>query len=627
MRFAIFLLLLLPVSLYAQNDDIYGLKNPNEEGNEACTAFKLARKALPPDLSYGIHIEDRKIILAIRSKEAFEKLFDHKYDGIAVDVIERRQYPCDRENGRASAWAYNGYLMPPVYLKELEENAVVLNNNWYLLTYGELPSRYEVADIELNLLMVQKKYLCEYIQPINVESSQWSLLEMGMYRDSLPTENKEGGHQLISKVLRFTVPFNQNQVSFEKEEIQPLYDSLDLTDYNIKEINVKAYASVEGSLEKNLELQRGRANSIISALQAYQKPEISSTIITNENWVEFLNEIQGTEYSYLAGKSKEEVKEELQKPGVLNDLEPALSTHRKALIELKLQKKFSEAENDPVMLKKFFDQSIKEKNVEEALYIQNIVYELIKDEKLPGEFLDKLEVPKTTQYGSLLNNQWVFRYELNGEDVYEHIKAFERLNELMPDNRKVLYNLTALKLKAWTQGELITNKREIEGLLDKLQRLDLHESLLIRLITNYKIILVSQYDAGMNYSKKRATLKDISMAYYDLELSDADLVSLAKFLSRNAAYDWARNILEERAYDVGASEDLIFFYLNLTIGNPAMRENIAYRTLLLNAIEKNTLRFCEMFRSRHVGGVSFQLLDNDYLKTTYCESCSFEPSK
>ena len=78
-----------------------------------------------------------------------------------------------------------------------------------------------------------------------------------------------------------------------------MYNSLSLTDFNIRKINIKAYASVEGSLERNLKLQKQRASSIARSLQSFQKPTIAIEVSSSENWVEFLNDIEKTDFEYL----------------------------------------------------------------------------------------------------------------------------------------------------------------------------------------------------------------------------------------------------------------------------------------------------------------------------------------
>jgi len=50
-------------------------------------------------------------------------------------------------------------------------------------------------------------------------------------------------------------------------------------------------------------------------------------------------------------------------------------------------------------------------------------------------------------------------------------------------------------------------------------------------------------------------------------------------------------------------------------------ERKSYRSYLINARNRNKPRFCKMFESLRHGGISFQLLDNEYVKKMHCESC------
>jgi hypothetical protein len=104
-------------------------------------------------------------------------------------------------------------------------------------------------------------------------------------------------------------------------------------------------------------------------------------------------------------------------------------------------------------------------------------------------------------------------------------------------------------------------------------------------------------------------------------LNDSDLVNLSKYFSHYSKFDWARKSLEPRVKAIDASEDLIFYYLNLTIFDKRFTTGPSYRTTMLNAVNGNRLRFCALFNSAEEGGISFQLLDNDFLKKTWCESC------
>lgn len=116
-------------------------------------------------------------------------------------------------------------------------------------------------------------------------------------------------------------------------------------------------------------------------------------------------------------------------------------------------------------------------------------------------------------------------------------------------------------------------------------------------------------------------MKYIYSNYKYIPLSDLDYLSLAQYFASYAKYDWATKLLESKVKRVDVDEDLLFYYLNLTIIDQKMTKRSDYRTILLNAYNINPSRFCEIFEPFGQGGVTFQLLENEYLRKTYCESC------
>jgi len=288
---------------------------------------------------------------------------------------------------------------------------------------------------------------------------------------------------------------------------------------------------------------------------------------------------------------------------------------------LKLQKRFTSEENDPEVLKTYFDQNIQSKNISEAIYIQDIIFEKIRDNQLPSDFIGKLEVPEESLYGPLLNNLAIFNYESNDIFLYENIMNFEKLLAILPQNIKVQYNLTALKIKAWTEGELITNKEDILKSIQELERNGLEKSLVTRLKVNYHIILTQYNQINGDYKSKNSSLKQVYWLYSRLNLSDQDLLSLSKYLAVYSKFDWAESILGKRIHDLDVDENLIFYYIRLTINQPKKTKQSAYRKFLLNAIDKNSQRFCDLFLPTSQGGYTFQLLDDEYLRKNYCENC------
>jgi hypothetical protein len=124
-----------------------------------------------------------------------------------------------------------------------------------------------------------------------------------------------------------------------------------------------------------------------------------------------------------------------------------------------------------------------------------------------------------------------------------------------------------------------------------------------------------------DFVNKDKSLKYIYSNYKYVPLSDLDHLSLAQYFASYAKYDWATKLLEKKVKSVDIDEDLLFYYLNLTLIDEKMTIRSDYRTIMLNAYNINPLRFCEIFESSIKGGVTFQLLENEYLKKTYCENC------
>ena len=104
-------------------------------------------------------------------------------------------------------------------------------------------------------------------------------------------------------------------------------------------------------------------------------------------------------------------------------------------------------------------------------------------------------------------------------------------------------------------------------------------------------------------------------------LDDEESFLIARFYADYQKYREAVSVLKPFISDINVSEDLLFLYINLTIVDESVVRKTDYRTVLTNASQSNKDRFCKLFNSSSSGGITFQLLDNKYLKRTYCEQC------
>lgn len=602
-------------------ENLYGIKNPLKEYERHCSKCRTLLNTKPDDVKYGTFAQDGYIYFVITDPIWYDKFFEKNGDGIAIDIIDKNWYVCGQKNKLANSWAYHGYLMKPMYLKEMNTNLLQIENGSLIVKYAPVPEGLNANDLEYNLLIIKDKYLCHYSNFYDLRGEKWKLLEMDLFMDTLTENNMRSKISLLSKEWRFEIPFEKNKSEYAQADVKPISDSLSRNDFYIKSISIKAYSSVEGPLDNNIKLQEKRAQSIVKALQAYQIDSISAAINASENWVEFLEAILDTKYSYLKNLSKEEIKLKLENKQLSAELEPYLKRERKAILHIELEKKVKYIEEDTAKLHKLFDELVAKKNIKEAIEIQQVMFSKVRENKLPHNFVKELEIPEKVEFGMLLNNTAVFNYRQADSNLFATISQFNRLLELMPGNIRLKYNLCVLQLQAWIVGEFAMDPLKLRAEIISLGNAGIDKLLITRMLVNYHIILSEYQMRGRKYIEKDKTIKYIYDNYSQLNLNDRDVLSLSQYFVAYHKYDWAEKLLAKYAIKIDVEEDLLFYYINLTIAQPKTTASKPYRAIMLNAINLNRERFCSIFKPFGKGGISFQLLDNDYLKKTYCESC------
>lgn len=615
-------------SLYGQ-EEYYNIKFPGQTKTKKCKDCNEIMKNKPVEVQFALYRDVSNVLyFHVTHKEWFDKMFKKNSDGIAIDIVNKKRYACTKDKPERKSTII-GDLQQPVYRKELKSKMLPSHSGEVIIKLGTVPGEFLSEEVEFNLVILKKKYLCYYNSFVDLETSRWELLDMGMYLDTLTykdrfdsDQNAQERYILNNKRLRFEIPFEKNKSEYTPNDIKPLYDSLRLTDFTIRKITIKAYSSVEGNTKRNKELQKQRAGSIVEALQEFQEPEIENEIIVSENWVEFLNDITLSEYAYLTELSREEIKEKLKNRSVSNALEPYLKNHRKAVVIMELQKRHSYGNISNEGLVELFQKSIAEKNLEQAIEIQNSIFNRISKQKAPSGYLNGLEIPGQIEYGTLLNRNTMFNYMLNEIDIYSALLELEKLEDILPNDAHIKYNIVALKFRIWLMGEQAIEPVDFKQEINSLKKLGIPNSLVKRMLINYNIVMSEYYMINNDFQSKDKALRYIYSNYKYLPLTDTDYLRLAQYFSSYAKYDWAIKLLAKKAKQLDVDEDLLFYYLNLTLNKPGLTKKTVYKVIIQNAININPERYCKLFDPYGEGGISFQLLESNQLRQTYCENCS-----
>ncbi|QTD38846.1 hypothetical protein JL193_06200 [Polaribacter batillariae] len=617
----LFIALLFSNFTFSQNHLGFTLPTSNAERTQKCTYFANAFKQKPKEVQFSIVKEGNKLFFSTNDKNWFSNVFKNSGDGVAIDVVPKSIYNCDKE---VSESQIKGTVLPPVFAQKLIRGFKKTPRSNRVQTFiGTIPTNLKDEELEFNILFLNNKTLCRYQRIYNLKAYAWDLLDMGVYLDSLTYKNKKittsDRFETKYKTLKFVIPFEKNKAVYSKEDIKPLYDSLKLTDFNIKKIHIKAYSSIEGSLKRNLELQEKRANSIAKSLQSFQKPNIVTEISSSENWVEFLNDISNTKYKDLKKLSKKEIKQKVV-GATSKDLEKYLKNHRKAVVILDLDKKDRYKDMSKEKLVEIFNDFVLKGFVDKALVVQNSIFDKLKEEKSP-DLLNKLNVPKQLKFSPILNKNSIIKYVLDlsyAKIAYAELKKLEKID---PKNKGIKYNIVVVKFIIWRNNWEKINETDFKKQILALKNYGITKNLIDRMLVNFHIVKAEKNMRERKYEAKDESIEFIIDTYENFNLSNFDYLSLAQFLAYYANTDEATELLDEKVRTITVDEDLLYYYLNLTLIDSYAVETQNYRTIMLNAIEMNKERFCKLFNSSLNKGVTFQLLENKYLRATYCENC------
>ncbi len=620
-------LLIFPFLIFAQNQ--FGVKIPTSNDGNVCQPCNQAIKSKPRSVSFRADSDaNNNIFFEVTDKNWLNTFLKGSKDGFMIDIASKERYDCALETLPASKYGLIGRTLPPVWKGKLLPKLKKHKNGRYRAIIGKVPSDLIGKDLEFNIYFIRNNFFCFYSRVYNIRGAKLGLIDSGMFLDTITftsdikTKTLKEGFKMKYKTLDFVIPFEKNKAIYSEVDIKPLYDSLRLTDFDIKTIDIKAYSSVEGSTERNLELQNQRASSIANALQSFQKPTIKTSIETTENWVEFFNDIENTPYASFTSLSKKQIKSKLV--GATNQkLEPYLKNHRKALVSLELEKKDPYKEMTSEVLYNLFVNAVQEKSLNKAELIQSAIFERIKGNEIGVKDLEKLKVPASKEFAKLANKNVSFSFLINksfGNIAFDKLKKIEKL---LPKNGHIKYNICATQLIIWYNNWKKIDVKKLKNDIHNLKNYGIPSTLVNRLLINYHLTNV-RFSIQSNDTKLReSSLKQAYGIYNNVNLSDSDYLNLANYLATFGFKENAVNMLNQRINKIDASEDLLFYYLNLTVTNSANTESNIYRAAMLNAFDKNKKRFCKLFDSyKTEHGITFQLLEDLYLRKMYCENCN-----
>ena len=623
--FFIFFWFVLALPGIAQKEKVWGPDDlkPLKNYEKQCEKFQTIRQKAPKESHFGLFVRGGHLFLQVSDRRYFISIISEKTDGIAIDIISRDQFACGGETPYRGQDDFLGESWKILFQEDLfEMENLSVNDNKVVFDLGSLPEGFSEASHECNLMLIQKRVICDYQKYLNIEAQYWKLLDMGLFKDSIKVEHTGDIVTLNDKVLEFSINYKKNDATISEHDLQPIYDSLDFTDYDIVSINIVAFASVEGGRSLNEQLMKRRSKSVVDALQRFQTPEIIYQVDALENWDQFYADIRRTRYRHIADMEKPAVKKLLAgNETMLSKLEPILARHRKAVLKIYMTRKVKVESLSNQELISVFNTAVKKEEVNRVMLLLDYVLDKFKAEENPESLTEQLDIPLDSRYSPLYNNLAGFEYDEELVSEKEAERVFEELYNIFPHNEQILYNLVAVKLERLRKRVNKQDMQALRELMNRLQVSSLAPSLKYRPWINYYILTNEYYQQINDFVSSRQAIKNILSIYKNV-LTDEDRLSIAKYMATYSQYDQAEQMMRPVIEKEEIPAELLFFYLNITMPFKKYNQKSNFSELVAQATRVDRDRFCAFFRSSADGGISFQMLQNPRLKEVYCQSCT-----
>lgn len=596
---------------------------------EICNVFQRDYAYLPELLSNNLRFEGRKIVFYYHDLSLIESIFESNKDMMAVDIMTKDQFSCNHGNQLYPSKVSDGLMLKPIKKNALLKRNLLKEAKEFRAVLGQLPAGVDTADLQLALLIIKNKCMCTRVAFNNMHGVNIRYLNVGLAIDTLSISQSIDSN---SRYLKFTVPFEKNKYDYEVEDIKPFLDSIELNRFNIVDIQISAFSSIEGNYKSNMELQDRRAKSILKAIGEYQLQEVKTKITTQENWDGFYESIKGSDVAEVfQGSSKEDIRGMVNSDTLKFDMEPYLEGQRKADISITVESVFIDSLTPEVLPEKF-DLSVKEKDHIRSKALQTLLYRAVLDHELNTNVLLDSDIPHYAEYVDLLNNQLAFRLEFydgpNRDSLINDLRMqFEALLGISSGNGPVNFNKQAIKLYYWAKDLnflIIDEEGHVDQVKDfykdirKLYNTKIDNYKVNRLLLNYNIIAADFYYERQDYRNRIKALKQVKRYVLKAKLSRQQTHTMALYFIYQMQIDWAIQIMQPFIKSDDYNADFLMTFLDIAIYDEKHVKPEIYLQYTQAAAKQYPEEFCRLFGK---SGMSIEFLRDLGVKSVYCNTC------
>ncbi|MDR1793159.1 MAG: hypothetical protein LBR36_06960 [Bacteroidales bacterium] len=536
------------------------------------------------------------------------KLIGKNKDGIAIDIVQHSQFPCNGANDVNHNY-YNRGIMPKwfKYSKLIKKNENKDPKDKSVKVFlTSVPATVSGA-FDVNLILIKDKHVCRTLVKTVVEQPSLNYSgKTGLVPDLTAIKTTINYVPVAEKAtLEFKVPFDQSKYVYEASDIQPFIDALKESRFVIDTIKITSYTSLEGSEQTNLELQKKRAESIVNAMKTIQnKGNIPYSLYQNDSWDLFVKDVANTPYKEYATQSKESVKQALNNSRTRKNLEPILSKHRFAHIVMQVTYDVSEQYQQEFVTNKF-NRTFAAGDLPLAFAIEKYMIKQVEDGKFTNrQLIENLVIPENAKNLPFLTNKYYMLSLFSGglsENENDKVISFAGL-----DKRNQIADFNAVSASIVNQE--ITSSKDITTTQNKIN--SAYRSQVgsaypnkvntVNVAFQYKVLDYLNSNDIQDQTQKDATydiIREIALPTVD---NWQKAYEVAATFMNYGDFAFARTILDPYIENPAISEDYIFTYLNLYSYDIESIMSGKFVKACKLASQKNRTRFCEQIRKYSV---------------------------
>jgi len=577
----------------------------------------------------AVKVENGKIYLEYPNQKELRKLFKKSKDGLAADVIQKKQYT-EKESPVMDFNLHNkGQATRIVYKDKLFEKNLLLKGKTdkekrtikaLKTELGEFPKNVS-GEYEINLLIFQDGKYCKTIHrgftdfsnpPIKIPLGP---VFMHDSRNVVPAFEPKSETSIIT----FIIPFEKNKYEYRQEDIQPLLNALNEPDFIIDGAYIYAYSSIEGDSAANAKLQRKRAESVVAALQSMQqKTPIQPYIETRDSWGLFLLENEDGPYAWLVQLGKRKAIEKINSDENLRmELEPILAKERFARVVLDVTYDIS-GEKEEKFVRVALQRALSENKMKTAYSILEFIGKRMKEKKYNPENVMNWINPEKTEYYPALNNLLCYYYEQTKIADEDMTTSFYKMHQAFPTEPVYHYNYLFCSIQ---QDSLVHDSKHQQDVQQQIDALygKMDSSYVNALNLQWQFKIFDALDTMENAEDKiQECLSRIRSVLKINDLSMENARKLAYVYARTGNYFQAALTLQPWIHSPKTPLDYIYSYISYAGRVPEIYYSHSFTAAMNQMLQKDPEKFCTLFGEPYL---SFQVLENKEVRKKYLEKC------